>query len=82
MTYVYQGHIEKIPILKEIMANARISKDEIAYIGDDFTDIVIMHRVGFAIATGNAHDGSSARRTTLPKRSGAKALSARWLSYC
>jgi 3-deoxy-D-manno-octulosonate 8-phosphate phosphatase (KDO 8-P phosphatase) len=54
MTYVYQGHIEKIPILEEILADAKISKDEVAYIGDDFTDIVIMHRVGLAIATGNA----------------------------
>lgn len=56
MTYVYQGHIEKIPILEEIMADAKIDREEIAYIGDDFTDIVIMHRVGFAIATGNARD--------------------------
>jgi 3-deoxy-D-manno-octulosonate 8-phosphate phosphatase (KDO 8-P phosphatase) len=56
MTYVYQGHIEKIPILEEIMANAKLPKEEIAYIGDDFTDIVLMHRVGFAIATGNARE--------------------------
>src|SRR5947209_1205544 len=54
MSYVYQGHIEKIPILEEIMADAKIGKDQIAYIGDDFTDIVIMHRVGLAIATANA----------------------------
>jgi 3-deoxy-D-manno-octulosonate 8-phosphate phosphatase (KDO 8-P phosphatase) len=52
--YVYQGHIEKIPILEEIMADARIGKQEVAYIGDDLTDIVVMRRVGFAIATGNA----------------------------
>jgi 3-deoxy-D-manno-octulosonate 8-phosphate phosphatase (KDO 8-P phosphatase) len=54
MVYVYQGHIEKIPILEEIMASAKIGTDEVAYIGDDFTDIPIMHRVGLAIATGNA----------------------------
>ena len=54
MTYVYQGHIEKIPILEEIMADAKIDASEVAYIGDDFTDTVIMHRVGFAIATANA----------------------------
>jgi 3-deoxy-D-manno-octulosonate 8-phosphate phosphatase (KDO 8-P phosphatase) len=56
MKYVYQGHIEKIPILEEIMAKAGIGRDEIAYIGDDFTDIVIMHRVGLAIATGNGRE--------------------------
>jgi 3-deoxy-D-manno-octulosonate 8-phosphate phosphatase (KDO 8-P phosphatase) len=54
MTYVYQGHIEKIPILEEILADAKIEPAEVAYIGDDFTDVVIMHRVGFAIATANA----------------------------
>lgn len=54
MAYVYQGHIEKIPILEEILADAKVSSDEVAYIGDDFTDIVIMHRVGLAIATANA----------------------------
>ncbi len=53
-TYVYQGHLEKIPILEEIMADCGLNKDQVAYIGDDFTDVVVMHRVGFAIATGNA----------------------------
>ena len=54
MAFVYQGHIEKIPILEEIMGKAGVDKEEVAYIGDDFTDIVIMHRVGVAIATANA----------------------------
>lgn len=54
MAYVYQGHIEKIPILEEIMAKAGLAKHEVAYIGDDFTDVVIMHRVGLAVATANA----------------------------
>ena len=48
MTYVYQGHIEKIPILEEILADAKIDPSEVAYIGDDFTDVVIMRRVGLA----------------------------------
>jgi 3-deoxy-D-manno-octulosonate 8-phosphate phosphatase (KDO 8-P phosphatase) len=54
MSYVYQGHIEKIPILEEILADAKVDSSEVAYIGDDFTDITIMHRVGLAIATANA----------------------------
>ncbi|MGB7759931.1 MAG: HAD hydrolase family protein [Bryobacteraceae bacterium] len=54
MAYVYQGHIEKIPILQEILADAKIDASQVAYIGDDFTDIVIMRRVGLAIATANA----------------------------
>jgi 3-deoxy-D-manno-octulosonate 8-phosphate phosphatase (KDO 8-P phosphatase) len=54
MDYVYQGHIEKIPILQEIMADAKASAEEIAFIGDDLTDIVVMHRVGLGIAVANA----------------------------
>ncbi len=56
MDYVYQGHIEKIPILEEIMADAKASPEEVAYIGDDLTDIVVMHRVGLGIAVSNARD--------------------------
>jgi len=53
-SYVYQGHIEKIPILEEIMSDCGIDSDEVAYIGDDFTDIVVMRRVGIGFATANA----------------------------
>lgn len=56
MDYVYQGHIEKIPILHQIMADANASAEEIAFIGDDLTDIVVMHRVGLGIAVANARD--------------------------
>ena len=52
--YVYQGHIEKIPILEEIMADAGLGKEQVAYIGDDLTDVVVMRRVGLAVATANA----------------------------
>jgi 3-deoxy-D-manno-octulosonate 8-phosphate phosphatase (KDO 8-P phosphatase) len=54
MNYVYQGHIEKIPILEKIIAEANLQPDEVAYMGDDLTDLVVMRRVGFAIAVGNA----------------------------
>jgi 3-deoxy-D-manno-octulosonate 8-phosphate phosphatase (KDO 8-P phosphatase) len=54
MRYVYQGHIEKIPILDEIAAQSGIEKQNIAYAGDDLTDVVVMRRVGLAIATANA----------------------------
>lgn len=54
MTYIYQGHIEKIPILEEIQKKSGIAPEETAYAGDDLTDIVCMHRVGLAIAPANA----------------------------
>lgn len=54
--YVYQGHIEKIPILEEILADCKIARNEVAYIGDDLTDIVVMRRVGLGVATANARE--------------------------
>src|ERR1700682_6523428 len=54
MRYVFQGHIEKVPILQEIQASSGIPLKEIAYAGDDLSDIVVMRRVGLAIAPANA----------------------------
>ena len=52
--YIYQGHVEKIPILEEILSKAGFSREQVAYVGDDLTDVVVMRRVGLAIATANA----------------------------
>jgi 3-deoxy-D-manno-octulosonate 8-phosphate phosphatase (KDO 8-P phosphatase) len=54
MNHVYQGHIEKVPILEKIMSEAGMIAEEVAYVGDDLTDVVVMHRVGFAVAVANA----------------------------
>src|SRR5438270_3889155 len=54
MTWVFQGHIEKIPLFEQIMAEAKVASDQVAYIGDDLTDVVIMRRVGLSFAPGNA----------------------------
>jgi 3-deoxy-D-manno-octulosonate 8-phosphate phosphatase (KDO 8-P phosphatase) len=54
MTWVFQGHIEKIPLFEQIMAEAKVASNQVAYVGDDLTDVVIMRRVGLSFATGNA----------------------------
>lgn len=54
MTYVYQGHIEKIPIFEEILAKSGFRPEEIAYAGDDLTDVVLMRRAGVAFSPANA----------------------------
>lgn len=69
MKYVYQGHIEKIPILDEILADAKVARENVAFIGDDFTDVVIFNRVGLSFATANAREEvkRSAHFTTTAK---------------
>ncbi len=56
MKYVYQGHIEKIPILEEILRDAQVDAQRVAFIGDDFTDVVLFNRVGLSFATANARE--------------------------
>lgn len=70
MDFVYQGHIEKIPILEEIIAKAAVQPDEVAFIGDDLTDIVVMHRVGFAVAVANARPEVKRAAHYVTERSG------------
>jgi 3-deoxy-D-manno-octulosonate 8-phosphate phosphatase (KDO 8-P phosphatase) len=56
ITYVYQGHTEKIPIFEEILKDAKLDATEVAYIGDDLTDAIVMRRVGLPVATANARE--------------------------
>src|SRR5947209_1473383 len=70
MAYIYQGHIEKIPILEEILAKAGVAKDEVAYIGDDLTDVVVMNRVGLSVATANARPEVKGCAKYVTSRSG------------
>lgn len=54
MSYVRQDARDKIKALEEIMAEAGVSLDECAYIGDDVADIPVMLRVEFAVAVADA----------------------------
>jgi len=54
MTYIYQGHIEKLPILEDIITRSGLTADAIAYMGDDLTDVPVMRSVGLALAPANA----------------------------
>ncbi len=54
MSWVFQGHIEKVPLFEQIVKEAGVHPDEIAYVGDDLTDVVLFRRAGLAIATANA----------------------------
>lgn len=70
MNYVYQGHIEKVPVLEEIVEKAGVLPEEVAYIGDDLTDLVVMRRVGFAVAVANARPEVKAAAHYVTERTG------------
>ena len=74
MTWVFQGHIEKIPLFEKIMSETNVPSKQVAYVGDDLTDVVIMRRVGLSFATANARaevKSSATAVTTAPGGSGA-----------
>ena len=54
--YLYQGISEKTVILEEIMQKTELKKEEIAYMGDDLNDILIMKQSGLTGAPKDAAD--------------------------
>jgi 3-deoxy-D-manno-octulosonate 8-phosphate phosphatase (KDO 8-P phosphatase) len=53
MTYIYQGAINKNEAFKEISKRSGLKPFEIAYMGDDWLDLVLLQQVGLAISPAN-----------------------------
>jgi 3-deoxy-D-manno-octulosonate 8-phosphate phosphatase (KDO 8-P phosphatase) len=74
IAYVRQGTWDKIKDFAEVLAEAGVEENEVAYVGDDVTDIPLMHRCGFAVAVSDATAETRAAAhytTTLPGGFGA-----------
>lgn len=54
MKYVRQGCEDKEQAFAEILADAGVTKDEVAFAGDDLNDIPLMRQSGLAIAVADA----------------------------
>ncbi len=53
--HVYQGRLEKLPALQELLGKLGVSFEQTAYVGDDVVDLPVMRQVGLAIAVQDAH---------------------------
>ena len=53
-TYIYQGFLSKLGPLNDILQRENLTPDQIAYIGDDITDLPLLNKVGFAATVANA----------------------------
>ena len=53
--HVYQGRLEKLPALQELLNKLELSFEQTAYVGDDVVDLPVMRQVGLAIAVQDAH---------------------------
>ena len=54
--YMYQGFLTKIGPLNDILEKEHLTAEEVAYIGDDVTDIPLLKEVGLAATVPNAVD--------------------------
>jgi len=54
ITYLRQGALDKIRDFEELLGEAEIDESEVAFIGDDVTDIPLMERAELAVAVADA----------------------------
>ena len=52
--FVYEKQPHKIAAYEEILQKTGAAESEVAYLGDDLPDLTVMHRVGLAVAVGDA----------------------------
>lgn len=51
---IYQGAMNKVEALLELIAKYNVTLEEVAYVGDDLNDLPVIVRVGLACAVANA----------------------------
>ena len=51
---VHLGHLDKLPVLKDILQRHELMAEEVAYVGDDLVDLPVLAAVGFAVTVPNA----------------------------
>ena len=52
--HIYQGKSDKLIVFEEILKETGLRPPQVAYMGDDWLDLPILNRVGFAAAPANA----------------------------
>jgi 3-deoxy-D-manno-octulosonate 8-phosphate phosphatase (KDO 8-P phosphatase) len=55
VTHIIQGQEDKLPALKTIAKEQKLSFEQIAYIGDDMPDLACINYVGVGVAVKDAH---------------------------
>lgn len=68
--FLFQGQHHKMEAVHQIVEQAGVSLDEIAYVGDDIIDLPVMRRVGFAVAVWNAREQVKAASHWVTTHSG------------
>ena len=51
---LFQGSEDKLPAFKKLKRRYRVTDEEVAYMGDDVPDLILLNRVGLSAATRSA----------------------------
>jgi 3-deoxy-D-manno-octulosonate 8-phosphate phosphatase (KDO 8-P phosphatase) len=54
--YIFQECHYKLPVVEKLAGQIGLSPENVAFVGDDLTDMPVMRYVGFAVAVANAVD--------------------------
>lgn len=61
ISHLYQGASDKLTAFVDLMRQANVTAEQCGYMGDDWPDLGVMTRCGFAAAPANAHPDVIAR---------------------
>jgi len=70
--FIWQGRKEKVSAFNEIIAEAGVAAEEVAFIGDDTPDSEVFPFVGLAAAVGDAHEAVKASAHFVTKADGGR----------
>lgn len=54
VSYVRLGHLHKLQAFREVLDEAQVSTNDVAYVGDDLNDISLMMQVKLSVGVGDA----------------------------
>ena len=54
MRYLVEGHTDKLGPFNEILSDAGLTAEQVAFVGDDITDIPLLKRAGLAVGPANS----------------------------
>ncbi|HSE85006.1 MAG TPA: HAD hydrolase family protein, partial [Candidatus Binatia bacterium] len=72
VTMIYQSVKNKVEIYKRIKRRTGLKDDQIAYVGDDITDLPILRKVGLAITVRDGWPGLKTRVDYVTKSGGGR----------
>ncbi|MDG0023482.1 HAD family hydrolase [Trinickia sp. Y13] len=61
VSHIHQGSADKVATFVELMREANVTAEQCGYMGDDWPDLGVITRCGFAAAPANAHPEVIAR---------------------